>query len=347
MSSKTKHLPLGAVSAASVESEKIEWLWKDRLPKGKISTVAGRPGQGKGLLGASIAADLSRRGLTVLYSAAEDDHATMTKPRLVAAGANLDNIILWTPILPEQLDELAAVVEGQKVDLVILDPFAEHLEGVSRHGDGVRKVTKPLDAIARKTGAAFFIVDHMVKSRSKNTEPINAIGGTGLAQVARAVYLFGKHPDNADKRVMVSVKQSLREDPDALVFELDEEDFPKIGTIPSLLFTDEVEFDAKRLLDGSADEAPKIGRKPTERAAAAEWLTQYLGAAGEPIKAGQIREDGRAHGIAVKTLDRAAADMGIVKNPPKGGRNVVWDLPQDVKDALDALAEADKDGEQS
>ena len=42
-----------------VESKKIEWLWKYRFPKGKLSILAGDPGLGKSQLSLWMAATIS------------------------------------------------------------------------------------------------------------------------------------------------------------------------------------------------------------------------------------------------------------------------------------------------
>ena len=53
------------------------------------------------------------------------------------------------------------------------------------------------------------------------------------------------------------------------------------------------------------------------------------------MAASKILEDAKHHSMTQKTLRRAAEDMEVVKNPPGGGRNCTWDLPQAVKDLLD------------
>ena len=49
-----------------VRARKVAFLWRDRIPKGMITVVAGRPDQGKGLFGAHVAAEASQR-TRVLY----------------------------------------------------------------------------------------------------------------------------------------------------------------------------------------------------------------------------------------------------------------------------------------
>jgi AAA domain len=51
----------GSIRAADVPREPVRWLWRERIPRGMISLVAGRPGEGKSLFTNLVGADVSRR----------------------------------------------------------------------------------------------------------------------------------------------------------------------------------------------------------------------------------------------------------------------------------------------
>jgi len=89
---------------SDVKPERVEWLWADRIPLGKLTLVAGDPGLGKSLVTCDIAArvssgtpwpdrksELGVAGSVILLSA-EDDAADTIVPRLMAAGAIRENI---------------------------------------------------------------------------------------------------------------------------------------------------------------------------------------------------------------------------------------------------------------
>lgn len=317
--------------ASQVESKPIEWLWRDRIPKGMVTVVAGKPDQGKGLFGVHVTADLTRKGKNVLYAAIEDDEAMMSKPRLEAAGADLDRVFLWRFILPEQLRQLEAKIVEHDVRLVILDPLAAALgAGVSRASDSIRRVTNPMSELAETHGVSFVIVEHALK-KAKPDDPLGAIGGTGsgLPAAARMAYLFGKDPKDDTSHILAPVKSNLRRKPKALAFEADVKEV-SIGEAPYLIYKGETEVDAAQLLtppDG--DQTP--GRPPSARAAATAWLTEHLYKAGKPLKAKTVYEDAVQHGALSKsTLDRAAKDLGVIKQPPKGGPGTTWELPPHV-----------------
>jgi hypothetical protein len=334
------------VAATDVEAKKVQWLWRDRIPQGFITVIAGKPDQGKGLFAAHVAADISKRGGNVLYSAIEDDHGLMTRPRLEASGADLNRILLWRFTLPVQMDELTSLVYEHDIKLVVIDPFSAHLRGVSKFSDNIREVTNALSELAEDTGVAFLIVEHALKKVAKDAHPLAAISGSssGLPAASRAAYVFGVDPDDSERRLLCCVKMNLRDKPKALSFESDTEEVGLIGEVPMMTCQGETTFDAKRLLSGGGDEPTKVGRKPDKRAAAAEWLTKYLASAGKPVKGGDVKEDAKQFGLTSKTLMRAAEDMGIVKVPPGGGRNCTWDLPADVKQALGVPATPAKGG---
>lgn len=330
-----------SVLAKDVAPKKVQWLWRERIPKGMISVVAGKPDQGKGLFVSHVAADVSKRGGNVLYSAAEDDHGMMTRPRLEAAGANLSKVTLWRFGLPSQMQELERRVVDEKIDLVVLDPFNAHLTGgVSRFSDSIRRVTQPLSELAESTGCAVVITEHALKKISKDAHPLSSIGGnsSGLPAACRMGFILGVDPDDGDRRVLCCVKHNISQEPPALAFEVDVDEFDIVGEVPSLIVQGETTFDARRLLVITGNGKP--GRKPDKRAEAAEWLASHMAItlAAKPIKAGQIFEDGKQYGLSSKTIRRAADDMGIVRNPPGGGRNCTWDLPPDVKKALGVVA---------
>lgn len=325
------------IVARDIQARAVEWLWERRIPRGMISVVAGKPDQGKGLFSARVAADVTKRGGRVLYSAIEDDHGLMTKPRLLAAGADLEKVYLWRFQVPSHINELRAYVERNKIDLVVMDPFNAHLSsGVSRFSDNVRKATTPLSELAEKTGCAILITEHALKKVSKNAHPLTAIGGSGsgLPAAARMAFIFGVNPDDGDSRILACVKHNITQKPQSLQFEVDVDEQEVSGDQPYLVAKGETEFDAMRLLVIEKDGSVTGGRPADKRAAAAEWLTNHIWTAGSPVKAGQVLEDAKQVGLTAKTVRRAAEDMGIVKNPPGGGKGCTWDLPQPVKDIL-------------
>lgn len=342
----------GDSRASDVNPQAVRWLWRERIPMGMMTLVAGRPGGGKSAFLTHLAATVSHQH-GVILSNLEDPKREVVRPRLQAADANLTRIHLRTLRLPNDLGLPGAVgslereIEELGVKLVVMDPIAAHLQrGVSRFNDSIRTVTNRLESIGERTGCAFVFADHVVKHFAAKSHPLLAIGGggSGLAAAVRMAYLIGKDPDDDERVLLCPVKSNLRDNPPALAFLPDARTFVgtdgREGTAGLLLPREECEFDARRLLSVPTDER-KRGRPPEKRAEAARWLTNYLFVADEheaPMT--QIEEDARQYAITLKTLKRAATDMGVIKaqRAVDGQRGWWWKLPQEL---IDARAEED------
>ena len=88
---------------SSVTQRKVEWLWYPYIPYGKITVIQGDPGEGKSTFILNIAALLTKgkampdgfrvSGVQkVIYQTAEDNLADTVKPRLLAAGADCNQV---------------------------------------------------------------------------------------------------------------------------------------------------------------------------------------------------------------------------------------------------------------
>jgi len=352
------------VRASSVEIKPVIWLWRERVPRKMITIFGGRRDQGKGLGCVHIAAEVSNstyvgkdgkeRPGYVIYSAAEDAHEEMTAPRLKAAGANLDNIDLWRFRLPKDHEKLAKLLlqidQPREVDLVVMDPIASHLSGnISRHSDNIRTVTEPLTRLLEATGTACIVVEHVLKKVPSSGHPIDAIGGgsSGLIAAARMAFLLGIDPKDDERRFLCCVKHNVRDKPMEIAFEMDLVDVPPAGDMPALMFDEECTFNPMKFL--VITHGNRVGRPPDKRAAACEWLANYLweayykglpALANEPaippgpVLAARAYEDGKQLQISTKTLKRASQDMEIVKDPPTGA-GTKWSLPDELKQLLD------------
>ena len=100
--------------AKDIKPQQIEWLWEGRLARGKHTAIAGEPGLGKSQAGIDIAATITRgkawpngegtasKGRVVILSA-EDDAADTIVPRLIAAGADLDQVEILQAIRQDNI----------------------------------------------------------------------------------------------------------------------------------------------------------------------------------------------------------------------------------------------------
>jgi len=222
--------------ASEIRSERIRWIWKDRMPRRSLVVVCGEKGLGKSILtNAKLAADLTRgvldgelRGTPadVLVATAEDDWRSVVKPRLMAHGADVDRVhrvrtrseddseaLLTLPADVTRLEEQTRVLRdaGRTVAALVVDPIGAFLaDGTDTHRDAsVRRALAPLAAMAEHLDLVVVVVAHLTKDESSRL--INRVSGAGaFVNAARSVLAFARDPGDGDgeqgvERVLVHV----------------------------------------------------------------------------------------------------------------------------------------------
>jgi AAA domain len=129
-----KRSALAPVRASELEVRPVQWLWSGRVPRGGLTVLAGEPGLGKSLLSVWLASRLSRGELggtpaASLLLTAEDSREHTVLPRLVAAGAELDQVVFPPPAidglertvrLPDDVGYLRELITSTAAKLVVL-----------------------------------------------------------------------------------------------------------------------------------------------------------------------------------------------------------------------------------
>jgi RecA-family ATPase len=131
------------VLASAVETKPVTWLWKRRIPAGKVTMFDGDPDLGKSVVTLDIAARVSKgrkfpdgapcEAGNVLVCNVEDGADDTIVPRLKAHGADLERVYLFSSVpdehggtrlleLPRDLAALEAKVRQRKARLLIIDP---------------------------------------------------------------------------------------------------------------------------------------------------------------------------------------------------------------------------------
>ena len=326
---------------ASVAERDVSWLWRDRLPLGMLSLLAGDPGVGKSLLTVELAARVSRGQRlpddpaerepagVVLLSAEDPDF--VIRSRLAAAGADLDRVVTLQLRGPDgatrdpelrtaDLAEVATVILNRGVRLVILDPLNSYLPGgIDSHVDAaIRKALGPLTTLADDTGAAVVAVMHLRKSAA-TAALYRPSGSIGYIAAARSALLVGRDPDDEGRRIVAGLKSNLSEPPQSLAYAIAADPGDKA---PHVTWHGTSPHSADALLAAPAD--------PEERSAsddAADLLRAIL--ADGPLPAAEARRLARAAGISDRTLDRAKATVGVVSHRSGfgPGSTFTWALP--------------------
>lgn len=329
------------VCLENVETRRVDWLWRDRIPLGKYSMLAGDPGCGKSLIVTDIAARTSngcvwpdgsqnRPGGVVMLSA-EDDVEDTICPRLIAAGADLsrirvlESVSLHDPEKPGRRYERSvnlltdlpaierAVQQTPDCRLVTIDPISAYSGSADSHKNAdVRGMLAPLCALAAKMGFAILGVTHLNKSNGTSAL-YRATGSLAYVAAARAVWLVTKDRDDptGKRRLMLPAKCNLSEDNSGLAYGIlnpPRSDLPVIG------------WEA-RPVRISADAAlePAKPQRQSKTDAAVDWLTARL-ANGEQVASDTLEAEAAAAGIKGGTYRRARQDAGVLTSKGTDGK---------------------------
>jgi hypothetical protein len=196
------------VYMSDVKMRSVEWLEKPLWQRRAFHLLGGAKGSGKGTYMARLAAKVTRgdfhgRGMIVVFISSEDSAEIDIKPRLIAAGADLDRciLIIGTFRLPDDLDRLRAMsAEVDDVALVVIDPVSNHIGDRNSNSEGeVRDVIAPLNHLADELGCLIIGVRHPGKNRVSGA--IAAIlGSTAWVDTPRAVVMIAADPDDPNSQ---------------------------------------------------------------------------------------------------------------------------------------------------
>ena len=224
------------MSVANRPSRAVQWIWEGWMPKGYITLMSGRPGQGKGttvawLIRCAVKGEWpdghrSEPCRVAVHSKEERWDDTM-RPRLEAAGLSkeeIDNgIFLMRGDAMDCLEELKANGKEAGVGLLFFDAVDDGLLGVNEDGkarspnnDGdVNPYMDALAEVASELNAAVIGCRHLKKfSREWETGDIASLimGSTAWVGKPRMVLMLQTHHEKSEKngmRVLVRVKSNL------------------------------------------------------------------------------------------------------------------------------------------
>ena len=280
---------------------------------------------------------LDRPNTTILLSG-EDDPADTICPRLVAAGADLVNVVTGSPgddaaqlLQPEGIPAIRRIVEGYYADLLILDPVSAFLPPNCGTSDRrMREALAPQAALAADTGGTVHLVRHL-SGVSGPGAVFRGRGSIGLLSSARTGLRLSRHPDDANLRVLSVTKNALGAPAASLGFRL-----ASGGNGPALQLTGP--------LDLTADEAcgsptAELLRRPRERAA--EFLKDALAKGPRPVA--ELEKLAAEKGLNWRTVRRAKETLRIKSELTSTGRDEQgwqWFDPEErMAEAASKLAE--------
>ena len=350
---------------AEIDERPVRWLWQNRFARGKLSMIAGKQGLSKSVLTCEVAAIVSQRGLwpldgtrcelgDVLMLNAEDDPEDTIRPRLRAAGADLERVHLVEGVRfksgkrrlvtlrdVELLDRFLARHPG-RFRFLVADPVGAFLAGKDSHKDAeVRELLAPLKELAERHDLAVLLVAHL--NKAQGMEAIyRVLGSVGFTAAVRSLYILAPDPDDRDRLLLLPEKQNVAPSRMlGLAYRLESVDLGGGIVAPRVRWIETAEM-------RSADEVlnpERPDREAPERDEAEQWLRERLkdGPAGSAELRQEVHE--AALGFSWPTVERAKCRLGI--RAYKEGKHWFWGLPDESRPSTPSPSrdgKADGDG---
>jgi hypothetical protein len=323
--------------ADEIEIRPAKWLWKDRLPVGELSLLAGRESVGKSTLDCWFSARVSTGTLpgeshgtprNVLVAATEDNWKTTIGPRLMAAGADRSRVYRVNVEmqgtgrtaqlnLPENFGAFEEALRRLKPALVIFSPLMSRLSGkLDTHKDQeVRRALEPLVELAERYETCILGLIHL--NKGGGSDPLRAVmASTAFVAISRAVLFVHRDPDSPETRLLGQPKNNLGKSDwelGLLTYRIEE---VTVGPSP-----DGEPVTATRVVWGEAREGSieqvlaDSNAAPETRTAtgeAAAWLTAYLTDEGGHAPREQVVAAASGEGHGLSALNRARVKAGVI-----------------------------------
>lgn len=227
---------LKLIKMSSVEVEEIRWIWRPYIPCGKVTIIQGDPGEGKTTFVLAMIAlltqgnplperEISGERINVIYQTAEDGLADTIKPRLLAAGADCERVL----VIDESENELTfsderleKAIRKTGAKLIVLDPLQAYLgSDVDMHrANEIRPIFKRLCLMAEETGCAVILIGHMNKTQGAKSS-YRGLGSIDFRAAARSVLVVGRLKEEPTIRIVAHDKSSLAPEGKSIAFALD------------------------------------------------------------------------------------------------------------------------------
>lgn len=332
-------ITLRGIRASDIKDEALEWLWPDRIPLGKITWFAGKPDCGKSVTLIDFVARISSGAdfpdgsknpwgpRKVLLGCTEDGLGDTVKPRLVGAGANLENVIVLDSNaigtkkgdskkqrmlkLSEDIGLLKATLKSMPdIILVALDPITGYFGDADSNKDKeIRPVMDKLAKACNEMRVTFISVMH--QNKRSDVDAIHKIlGASSVAGSARTAWGFSRDKEEKDICHMVLIKNNLSKKRTGLDYKLVSKAVLAGGKMvehPCIEWLGENDDTADDLMDKERESRRNGGESKKLDAAKAFLRMKFSDK--KQHKCVALYSDAEAGGITDRTLKRARMDL--------------------------------------
>jgi len=332
------------VRVSTIEMSAIQWLWPNRFALGKLGILAGLPDEGKGQVLCDMAARITRgwnwpcgEGTApqgnVLLLTAEDDPKDTIKPRLAAAGADLDHVEILQMVRESGNDRMLSlvtdlellrqtVIEIGEVRQIQIDPITAYL-GVKQMDSfrttDVRAVLGPVTELASELMVSIVGVMHFNKKTDVTNALLRISDSLAFGATARHVYAVVDDTENKRKLLVKGKNNLAPHDTKALAYGFGAREVGTDKKTGAAIWAPHIIWHPQHV-DVSATEAMQAAGSQSGYAKreAREFLVQRL--EDGPVRVVVIREEAKQNGISAAT----ARQEGSANRVAQGNRESGW-----------------------
>lgn len=308
-------------ASAFATTRERTFLWPGHVLNGSLTVIEGPKGCGKSSLLAALAADCTggprlaagqpaRTARPVIWFAGEEDPVLDVRPKLLAAGADLQHVVfpgrdktgkhIRHLSLPGDASLLADLARKLNAGLLILDPWSSCLPAGASTSDPVttRQTMEVLAHIGQGSSAAVVITRNFRKDTSGGALA-SGLGSSEVSNVARAVIQLRPHPDQHRQHVCCVAACNAFSPPLPRAYKL----IPKDGSV-KIEWGTSMDLTADQLAEGDVS---SVGRD--ERRDALSILGPVLNGRWVPVK--DLLDEARRAGVCERSLRAAKAEHRI------------------------------------
>jgi hypothetical protein len=322
------------------------------LPLGAPTIFSGRGGEGKSTLALNYVAQVSTGTLpgshygqprNVVLICHEDDPGRQVKPRLVAAGANMANVVImsirehdgditadYVPSLNRDMALIRQAVEECHPALIVIDPLTSTIDGDLHKVQDVRRALNPLNQLAQERSLAIICIMHVRKGQGSASDKTS--GSHAFRDVARSLLLFA-HDEETGRRI-VSIDKSSYSNVAGRSFAFD------LVDTPVELDNGETTDVARVKLLGESDVSVSDvwareydQRNSEEQNDTRAWLRGYLMDVGGSAPSADVRKAAQSNGYVWRTVQRAAKNTCEINRSGYQG-NTTWTLIENERASI-------------
>lgn len=342
--------------ASEVKARRVLFLsHTPPIPMGTLTVLAGPSGIGKTTIAERYCAQATKGTLDGIYAgkpqsvlilSPEDDEAAITRPRLEAAGADLERVYFMSSTRRTETGEIEAtisfpadtrlLVEAVKetgAAIVLLDPIASVISGNLDKREDVRAAFDRLAAeVAKEHKLAILLVAHNRKGVGQVRHMVS--GSTAITDAARSVLAVARD-DETDTVVLAVDKSSYSTaEGENLAYRLTSVDVPLANGHTTTVAR--ADFLGKSEVTVAEFHARNSGEddRNADRNAAQQFILDFLqGSKGLEASAGDILKAGRSAGFSdseLKDARRRCRDPRVASRKAGFGAGWVWGVEIEI-----------------